>query len=262
VIGSKDQPPTALVTGASAGIGAAIARGLAERGLRLILVARGLERLEAVAASLPETAEPLCLAIDLSTAEGASELLAAVADREIDILVNNAGGAPHKSFLETAPNDVEGLMQLNMATPSLLMHGLIPRMKARRKGRILNVASMGAFHPVPGLAQYGAAKAYLLMLTEALNEELRGSGISLTVLCPGITRTDLVAELPLEELPEMLVQSPEYVAQAGIEALFAQEVVCVPGRLNQAALAAAKLPPRPVLRALGGLFQRWTQQGT
>ena len=100
------------------------------------------------------------------------------------------------------------------------------------------------------------------MLTEALNEELRGSGISLTVLCPGITRTDLVAELPLEELPEMLVQSPEYVAQAGIEALFAQEVVCVPGRLNQAALAAAKLPPRPVLRALGGLFQRWTQQGT
>jgi len=261
VSASKARPATALVTGASAGIGAAIARGLAERGLRLILVARGLERLAAVAASLPKTADPVCLAIDLSKPEGPSELLAAVADREIDILVNNAGGAPHKSFLETEPHGVEGLMQLNMTTPSLLMHRLIPQMKARRKGRILNVASMGAFHPVPGLAQYGAAKAYLLMLTEALNEELRGSGISLTALCPGITRTALVAELPLDELPEALVLSPEYVARAGIEALFSQEVVCVPGRLNQAALAAAKLPPRPVLRALGGLFQRWTQQG-
>ena len=162
--------------------------------------------------------------------------------------------------MEADADQVQRLIQLNVTAPTQLMHGLIPAMKARRRGRILNVASMGAFHPVPGLAQYGAAKAYLLLLTEALSEELRGSGVSLTALCPGVTRTELVAELPLEDLPEQLVKSPDYVARCGLEAMFNQQVVCVPGRLNQAALAASKIPPRPVMRALGGLFQKWSNQ--
>ena len=254
------SPTTALVTGASRGIGAAIALQLAERGLRLILVARGQESLDQLARSLPEAATVDTLTVDLSESDGASRLLQLVSDREIDILINNAGGAPNQSFMETDADQLQRLIQLNVTAPTQLMHGLIPAMKARRRGRILNVASMGAFHPVPGLAQYGAAKAYLLLLTEALSEELRGSGISLTALCPGVTRTELVAELPLEDLPEQLVKSPDYVARAGLKAMFNQEVVCVPGRLNQAALAASKIPPRPVMRALGGLFQKWSNQ--
>ena len=254
------SPTTALVTGASRGIGAAIALQLAEQGLRLILVARGQESLDQLAGSLPETATVDTLTVDLSESDGASRLLQLVSDREIDILINNAGGAPKQSFMEADADQVQRLIQLNVTAPTQLMHGLIPAMKARRRGRILNVASMGAFHPVPGLAQYGAAKAYLLLLTEALSEELRGSGVSLTALCPGVTRTELVAELPLEDLPEQLVKSPDYVARCGLEAMFNQQVVCVPGRLNQAALAASKIPPRPVMRALGGLFQKWSNQ--
>ena len=199
---------TALVTGASRGIGAAIAFQLAERGLRLILVARGQDSLDQLAASLPEAAAVDTLTIDLSEPDGAFRLLQLVNDREIDILINNAGGAPNQSFMETDADQVQRLIQLNVTAPTQLMHGLIPSMKVRRRGRILNVASMGAFHPVPGLAQYGAAKAYLLLLTEALSEELRGTGVSLTALCPGVTRTELVAELPLEDLPEQLVKSP------------------------------------------------------
>ena len=195
------SPTTALVTGASRGIGAAIALQLAERGLRLILVARGQESLDQLAGSLPDTATVDSFTIDLSEPDGASRLLQLVNDREIDILINNAGGAPNQSFMEADADQVQRLIQLNVTAPTQLMHGLIPAMKARRRGRILNVASMGAFHPVPGLAQYGAAKAYLLLLTEALSEELRGSGVSLTALCPGVTRTELVAELPLEDLP-------------------------------------------------------------
>ena len=167
------SPTTALVTGASRGIGAAIALQLAERGLRLILVARGQESLDQLAGSLPEAATVDTLTVDLSESDGASRLLQLVSDREIDILINNAGGAPNQSFMETDADQVQRLIQLNVTAPTQLMHGLIPAMKARRRGRILNVASVGAFHPVPGLAQYGAAKAYLLLLTEALSEELR-----------------------------------------------------------------------------------------
>ena len=170
------SPTTALVTGASRGIGAAIALQLAERGLRLILVARGQESLDQLAGSLPDTATVDSFTIDLSEPDGASRLLQLVNDREIDILINNAGGAPNQSFMEADADQVQRLIQLNVTAPTQLMHGLIPAMKARRRGRILNVASMGAFHPVPGLAQYGAAKAYLLLLTEALSEELRGAG--------------------------------------------------------------------------------------
>ena len=141
---------TALVTGASRGIGAAIAFQLAERGLRLILVARGQDSLDQLAASLPEAAAVDTLTVDLSESDGAFRLLQLVNDREIDILINNAGGAPNQSSMETDADQVQRLIQLNVTAPTQLMHGLIPSMKARRRGRILNVASMGAFHPVPG----------------------------------------------------------------------------------------------------------------
>jgi hypothetical protein len=130
-------------------------------------------------------------------------------------------------------------------------------MKQRRLGKILNVASVAAFQPVPSLAQYAASKAYVLSLTEALAEELRDTGITTTALCPGITRTQMISGSAVSDLPEMLVSTPASVAQEGFDAMMREEVVHIPGLVNEAAVTLSRFQPRGIIRNLGGWFAKF-----
>lgn len=185
---------TALVTGASAGIGAEFARQLAASGADLVLVARRADRLEGLAEELRARHHVQATAISADLArEGASQSLAAeLAARAltIDVLVNNAGFATHGNLVDEDPARIRDEMALNVVTVVELTRLLLPGMLQRDRGIVVNVASTGAFQPVPTMAVYGATKAFVLSFTEALWGELEGTGVRALALCPGATETE------------------------------------------------------------------------
>ncbi len=250
----------ALVTGASSGIGAAFARALHRRGERLILVARRLDRLQALAAELggsPET-----IAADLAAPGAAERLRAAVESRglAVDLLVNNAGLGHTKSFVEQPIETVRQMIDVNVGALTELTHAFLPGMRDRRRGRIINVASNAAFQPVPYLAVYAATKSYVLSFTEGLAEELRGSGVSVQALCPGLTATEFleVAEtrrgLLVHRLPLM---SAEQVVQASLDGLDRSRLRVVAGLSNRLlGFVVQRLAPRGLSRRVAGRLYR------
>jgi short-subunit dehydrogenase len=185
---------TALVTGASSGIGAEFSRQLAAAGADVVLVARRADRLEGLAADLAARHGVTATAISADlAAQGASEKLAGELEGRgltIDVLVNNAGFATHGAFVDEEPARIHDEMALNVVTVVELTRLLLPGMVARRRGIVVNVASTGAFQPVPTMAVYGATKAFVLSFTEALWGELDGSGVCALALCPGATETE------------------------------------------------------------------------
>ena len=185
---------TALITGASSGIGAAFARLFAAEGFDLVLTARREQKLQALADDIPTATKILVLPGDLSTSAGITAFCDSVSRQslEIDVLVNNAGMMVEEEFPNLTPEQIERTITLNITALTLLIHQFLPAMKARKSGRILNVASVAAFHPVPGMDIYAATKAYVLSFSEALSENLRDTGVSVTALCPGLTDTDMV----------------------------------------------------------------------
>jgi uncharacterized protein len=256
---------TALVTGASSGIGEALARCFASGGHRLVLVARSADKLAALAASLEREHEVAVavLPADLAVPGAAAGLAAKLRRRRIaiDVLVNNAGVLEHGAFAGMSPARLQDLVALNVAGLTDMLAQFVPPMVERRRGRILNVASIAAFQPVPGLATYAATKAYVLSLTESLAEELRGSGVTATALCPGITATHMLtqaveANALLARLPQALIGDVGEVAAEGYRACLAGEVICVPGAMNRAATLAARAAPKWLLRRVAGAFGR------
>lgn len=251
---------TVLITGASSGIGEAFARRFAEEGFDLILTARREERLLALKTELdPDTTT--VVPGDLSTSEGIDafcESLAAL-DLEVDILINNAGVLFEETLEAMSQAQLDAMMSINMTAPARLIHKLLPAMKQRGSGRILNVASMAAFHPVAGMDLYAATKAFLLSLSESLAENLRGTGVSVTALCPGITRTESVNEKMMSALPDIAIMSPAAVADAGFQALMQREAISVPGDANRLAVMVAQHQPRWLMRSLSGLAARLTR---
>ena len=256
---------TALVTGASAGIGEQLARCFAAGGFDLVLVARSADKLRALAAVL-QTAhgrEVHAIAADLSR-PGAAEALAAKLERQglvVDVLVNNAGVLEQGAFCDIAPARHQELVALNVAGLTAMLAEFLPGMRERGWGRVLNVASIAAFQPVPSLATYAATKAYVLSLTEALSEELKGSGVTLTALCPGVTATPMVsratdANQKLNQLPGFMIGNAAQVAAEGYQACLRGEVIRVPGFVNLAGTLAARATPKWLLRSLGGLVAR------
>ncbi|MEX2326177.1 MAG: SDR family NAD(P)-dependent oxidoreductase, partial [Pseudomonadales bacterium] len=199
---------------------------------------------------------------DLSLAEGPAQLIAKVAelDTPIDILINNAGVAYSGAFESLKPDEVKNLVALNLNALVTLTHHYLPAMIERGSGRILNVASVAGFQPIPSMSLYAASKAFVLSLTEGLSEELRGTGVSITALCPGLTRTEMVAASSPENRPLFMMSSVEDVAREGYEALMAREVIRIPGIANQAAVTWAKFQPRWLVRGLGGLYARLNSQ--
>ncbi|KUI30661.1 oxidoreductase [Mycobacterium sp. IS-1742] len=248
----------ALVTGASSGIGEQIARELARRGYGLALVARRGDRLRALADELGPAAHTL--PTDLSR----QEERAALPDRlgalgvEVDILVNNAGMANLGPVAAADPAAELRLVELDVAAVVDLCSRFVPAMVARGRGAVLNVASVGAFGPVPGQATYGAAKAFVLSYTHAMREELRGTGVSAATLCPGPVRTAFgeQAGIPDDEaekmLPKFLWRGADEVARAGVDGLAAGRAVIVPGTPNRVAAALNHLAPRRLLLPMLG----------
>lgn len=244
----------ALVTGASSGIGDALARVFAEKGFDLVISARREDRLTALADEL--SVDVMTVACDLSTPEGIEKLIAATAETKIDVLVNNAGIAYSGDFSGQRIDDIQNMTNLNIIAPTALCHHFIGRMIKQGAGRILNVASVASFQPVPSMSAYAATKAYVLSLTESLSEECRGSGVYITALCPGLTKTDMVEDVQGSNVPEFLMSDPHDVAKEGYDALMSGEVIRIPGVTNQAAIAWAKHQPRWLVRGLGGLLAK------
>lgn len=256
---------TALITGASSGIGEALAACFAQAGFDLVLVARSADKLEALAQTLRDKFEISALAqpVDLSKRGSAKQLAAKLkrAKRNIDVLVNNAGVLEHGHFARISAQRHQELIDLNVSALTAMLAQFLPPMLARGYGRILNVASIAAFQPIPSLASYAATKAYVLSLSESLSEELKGTGVLVSALCPGITATNMLnaaasTSAQLARLPGFLVGDVGKVAQEGFQACMQGEVVKVPGVLNLAGILAARATPKWLVRRIGGVLGR------
>jgi hypothetical protein len=254
--------PTALITGASAGIGAALAGQFAAHGHDLVLVARRRDLLDALADTLQRRhgVRADVIARDLLEPEAARRLFEETSARRIDVLVNNAGVYEVVPF-ERMPRDrLQRMVRLNVSSLAELVHHFLPPMLERGRGRILNVASVAGFQAVPLLSLYAATKAFVVSLTEGLAEELKGTGVTVTALCPGVTETEGVRSARdrsdvVARVPRWAVSSEDDVAREGFEACMAGEVVRVPGLVNQA-MTMANRYPRSVSRFFGGFVAR------
>ena len=255
-----------LVTGASSGIGEALARNFAAGGCDLVLVARSEDKLRSLAKALKAStgAKARVEVADLSRRGSARKLASALqkAGVEVDILVNCAGVVEHGRFAQMQAGAQQHLIDLNVSGLTDMLRHFLPPMIERGRGRILNVASIAAFQPVPGLATYAATKAYVLSLTESLSEELAGTGVCVTALCPGITATNMVAKVRKEnqglKLPGFVVGDVEDVAGQGYRACMKGDVICVPGAVNLAATLTGRATPKWLLRRISGVMGRYS----
>lgn len=244
----------ALVTGASGGIGLEFAKLLAQGGYDLALAARSGEKLQSVAAELAARhgIEVQVIAMDLARADAPAQLFARIP--ACDVLVNNAGFASNGKFAEIDEQRMLEEMQLDVVTLTRLCRLYLPGMLARGDGKILNVASTAAFLPGPNMAVYYASKAYVLSLSEALAEEVRGTGVTVTVLCPGATETGFQerAEVQSALLLKLPMANAAKVAKAGIDGMMRGKAVVVPGLMNKIVAMAPKLTPRSLLIKISG----------
>jgi short-subunit dehydrogenase len=250
----------ALVTGASSGIGRAFAARLARDQMDLCLVARRRERLESLAAELRERSGVRVEVhpADLTDREQVGELARALADRTPDLLVNNAGFGTAGPFAELDPLTEEREIELNVLALTRLTHAVLPGMIERGSGAVINVSSLAGVAPMPYTATYGATKAFVTSLTEALAEELRGSGVRVQVLLPGFTRTEFqqVAGVEPGAIPAGAWMTPEAVVEASLAALERGDVTCVPGAQNKLLAAVQAATPRRLTRRIVGAAMR------
>lgn len=251
----------ALVTGASSGIGAAFADGLAHRGHDLVVVARRADVLGDLAARLrvAHGVEVEVLAADLGTSTGVDATAERLGDpnRPIDLLVNNAGVGTMGRFWEL-PLDVESAeIALNVLTVVRLTHAALGPMVARGRGGVINVSSISAYQPIPLHATYGATKAFVSSFTNAVHEELRGTGVKAMTLAPGYTRTGFQAEgFDPKHLPDLVWQEPDDVVVAALRAYERGRAVCVTGAINVATVAATSVLPAGITRKVAGAITR------
>lgn len=256
---------TVLITGASSGIGEALARRFAKEGHALVLVARRADKLRALADELATAHGVKAVVQPADLAQpGAAHGLATELKRkriEVDVLVNNAGVLEQGEFCAIDAERHQQLIDLNVSALTAMLAAFVPAMRERGFGRVLNLASIAAFQPVPTLATYAATKAYVLSLTESLSEELKGSGVTVTALCPGVTATPMVehaaaANAKLSQLPRFLVGDADAVADEGVRACLRGDVIAVPGVFNLAGVLAARATPKWLVRAVGGALAR------
>ncbi len=223
----------ALITGASSGIGRALALELASRGYNLFLTGRDGPSLQQVAAECGqkhhvETAIHVADLADPTAMDGLISALAA-GPEDLEFLVNNAGFGVRGEFEKTDLAQELNLLNVHLAATLKLTKALLPKMIERKRGRILNVASVYSFAPVPFQAVYAASKAFLFSFSQSLREELRGSGVSVTALCPGVTRTEFRARAGIEEKNKDAGKSPEAVARIAVEQTLKGKALAVPG---------------------------------
>lgn len=254
--------PTALITGASSGIGKELANLFASDHNNVVLVARRKEKLEQLAYDLREVhgVSAHVIACDLGQPNAARELFDKTQELDlvIDYLVNNAGIGQYGSFAESDEAQLMTLLNLNICALTQLTRLYLPNMIARNKGRILNVGSTAGFQPGPHMAIYYASKAYVYSFTEALVEELRGTKITVTNLAPGATNTEFqsTAEMEKSMLFAAGAATAQSVAKAGYKGMMKGKSLVVPGLRNQLLRASIPFIPREVVRrAVGRLNQ-------
>jgi len=250
---------TALITGASAGIGEAFARLLAAEGASLLLVARREDRLRTLANEL-EHAHGIraeVFAVDLSRPEAAAEIVAATERMhlKIDVLVNNAGFAASAGFLNSEWPALNAEIQVMMTALTELMYRFAPGMKERGFGRIINLASLAAFAPTAPSMLYTGIKSYVLNVSQAVDMELKPFGVHATALCPGFTWSEFhdvqgTRELT-SKLPGFMWHDAATVARLGFDAVMAGNAVCVPGAFNKTVAFTSRLFPERLRYVMG-----------
>lgn len=250
---------SALITGASSGIGEVMARELAGAGVALVIVARREDRLRAIADEFDDVE---VLVADLLTGKGQRAVVKRIGStaKPIDLVVNNAGFGSNGVFTEIDADRLADEVELNVAALTRLSHAALAAMVPRGRGWLLNVSSVASFQPAPQLAVYAATKAYVTSLSESLHEEMRGTGVHVTALCPGLTRTEFMSvsntEQYADEFPGFAWTSPQLVVRTGLSDVIANRALSVPGLQYKALTAAATVTPRWLLRRLSGLVQR------
>lgn len=245
----------ALVTGASSGIGKAFARALHARGDKLVLVARRRERLAELAKELGGEDVAVVLPVDLSAPDGPERVAAEVQSRgfTVDMLVNNAGMGHTAPFCREDRGRALAMVDLNVRAVVALTHAFLPGMVERKRGAVINVASNAAFQPLPFFAVYAATKAFVLSFTEALATELKGSGVRVQALCPGITATEFLDVagthdgLLVKKMPGL---TPQEVVAVSLLALESGKLRVVVGWANRLVAAAVRLSPRGLVRTV------------
>ena len=250
--------PVALVTGASSGIGRAIAVALAADGSELVVVARRRDRLEALAAEL-HAAHGVGVEVLVADVTRPDEL-AVVEDRlrtgnpPVDLLVNNAGRGGHGPFADLPIDQQEDQLRLNVLAPVRLTHAALARMVPQRRGGVLNVSSISGMQPMPYVATYAATKAYLTQFSHSVHEEVRHKGVTVTALLPGFTRTEFhdAAEMSRSGVPGPAWMSAEVVARAGREAVARGRAQCIPGFGYRVLSSISALTPWAVSRRVLG----------
>jgi len=256
--------PVALITGASAGIGAALARVFAAHGHELVLVARRTDRLTALADEIAASGKPrpVVLAADLERRDAVQKLAGELAARELEpaYVVNNAGFGLSGAAVALSRDEQLAMIDLNVRAVTDLSLRFVDSLAAH-SGGILNLASVAAFLPGPGMAVYYASKAYVLSFSEALHHELSGRGITVTALCPGPVPTEFQARSGMELPPaaRLIELSPARVAEIGYRALMRGQRVAVAGLGNRLAVALMRFVPHAVL--LRAVDQRTGQKG-
>jgi uncharacterized protein len=250
---------TALVTGASRGIGERLARRLAADGSDLVIVARREEPLQVLAATLRSAHQVSVevLAADLASPGGLAAAQARLSDpdRPVELLVNNAGLGVTGAFADLPVARAEEQIGLNVTAVVRLTHAALPGMLARGHGGVLNVSSVAGFFPSPGAAAYGASKAFLTSFSESLAAEVKGRGVHVTALCPGFTRTG-VRDQAVSGAAGLAWLDPDKVAAAGLEAVAAGRVLSVPGAQYKSALSLTRVIPRAVVRSAATAVRR------
>ena len=261
----RDEPGgprrLALVTGASAGIGRAFAERLARDAWDLVVVARRRERLDELATRLSDVhgRQIDVLQADLTQPDGVRAVEERIAkEPTLELLVNNAGFGTAGPFAELDRDAEEEEIRLNVLALVRLTHAALAAFRSRGHGSVVNVSSLAGFQPATYNATYGATKAFVNSFTQAVAEELRGTGLKLQLLCPGFTRTEFqeVAGVPTDRIPGFAWMTPEAVVEASIEGLRRGDLIVIPGRGNKVLGAVMRALPSAVARRASGLVLR------
>src|ERR1700742_1592185 len=255
----KQNEKWAVITGASSGLGAIFAEQLAKRGLSLVLTGRDEARLEVVKQKIGPSTHIELVVGDLGTDAGVEDLIARLDGRVIDVLVNNAGFGTYGRFSELDAGREHELVAVNVDALVRLTHAVLPGMLARGRGGILNVASTIAFQPGPYQATYGASKAFVLSLSQALWAETRGTGVTVTALCPGPTRTGFVDALGSDVSQTAVYKNlvePEPVVAAALRAMDRGRAVVVPGWRYRTMATMGRLGPGWLSALISGRMLR------